>query len=90
MPLFAVIAANPNADLAARIDALFPTATQKINDRTWLVDAETTASVLSDQLEIRGGARGLVLVIQVVPGGASGWQVKSLWDWLGLKAAKSP
>lgn len=88
MPIFAVIAAGPNAELEARIGALFPTANQRVNDRTWLIDAETTATLLADQLEIRGGARGLVLVIQVIPSGASGWQVKSLWDWLALKATK--
>ena len=89
MSLFAVIAAAPNAELAARINSLFPTTNLKINDKTWLIDAETVANALAEQLEVRAGARGLVLVIQALPN-ASGWQPKNIWDWLALKAAKTP
>lgn len=89
MAVFAVIAAQPQPELEKRIADLFPAAHIRVNDRTWLVESDSLPGMLADQLELRAGARGLALVIQVEPGSVSGWQPKSTWGWLSLKAAKA-
>lgn len=88
MTIFAVLSDGPNQKLEEKIKELFPFDNYKINDSQWLIDVDTIAQELATRLETRGGAMGRVLVLQATSSG-SGWQNRSLWDWLTSKNAKT-
>lgn len=88
MAIFAVLADKPNADLALKIRTLYPTDFYALTDSQWLVSADTIPQTLAEQLDVRAGKYGSVIVIRTT-GSAAGWHTKTVWEWLTQKASNS-
>ena len=88
MPLFAVLTDKPNAELGEKIGQLYPRDFHKLSDTQWLVSADTIPRAMSEELGVREGKYGRVMVIQTT-GAAAGWHNRSAWDWINQKASKS-
>ncbi len=86
MPVFAVVLDEPSDALNQRIRKSFPVDSVSVSDRQWLIVADTTARALAEQLDLRGGGAGRVMVMEIV-GMPSGWHGKSTWEWLKAKLA---
>ena len=86
MSVFAIMSDRPNPELGERVKELFPRDYYQLSDAGWLVVAETAATPLAEQLDIRQGRFGRVLVIQTRGTGA-GWHGKAVWEWLRAKVA---
>ena len=85
MAIFAVLSEKAiNEELGSKI-AEVSADILKLGPTHWLIEAESTARSLADALDIREGKFGRVIVLQALPTG-SGWEIKSLWDWLNSKA----
>jgi hypothetical protein len=89
MAIFAVLSEEPNAKLEARLDKMFEGDLKlKISDSQWLVVADKLAGTLADEIGIKKGEYGRVIVLRASSSG-SGWHRKSIWDWLNLQAERS-
>jgi hypothetical protein len=86
MAVFAVLADNPNEKLGAKIVELYPTDHYKLTDSQWLVAADTIPQNLAEQLGVRTGTFGKVIVIRATAS-ASGWHNQTVWEWLRQKSA---
>lgn len=86
MAIFAVLAEKPDPELGAQIAALYPTDHFQLAPTQWLVSANAIAKDLAQQLNIREGERGRVIVLRASET-ASGWHKLSLWEWLKQKSA---
>ena len=84
MALFAVLADTPNPGLEQQISTLFP-GFYKLTDSQWLVSADVIPQTLAEQLDIRAGKFGRVIVVGLT-GSASGWHSKTVWEWISQKA----
>jgi len=85
MAVFAVLADKPNDKLGEKIAALYPTDHYKLSETQWLISADAISQTVAEQLGIRKGAYGRVIVIRTT-GSASGWHNKTAWEWLSQKA----
>ena len=88
MPLYAVIAEKDNPELGAKIASQFPTDYIEVTPAQWLLSADMIPNQLGDQLGVRTGALGRVLILEVT-GSGSGWHSTRIWQWLRLKSAKT-
>ena len=88
MAVFAVLADKANISLGSKIKELYPKDFYEISTAQWLVATDTTARSVADRLSIREGAfnRAIVAPLSGMP---SGWQSKSMWDWLREKGLPS-
>ncbi|HEY5107431.1 MAG TPA: hypothetical protein VII73_11780 [Caulobacteraceae bacterium] len=88
MAVFVVITDVPNEDLDQAIAQIYPrgATSYRANDRTWFLSADKIISVVSSELGLTNGGRGMAAVFRVTLPGA-GWHQKSLWEWLSLKEA---
>lgn len=85
MAVFVVISDAPNAALGQKIERLYPNAkSYKINDCSWLLNADKLTRAVADELELTQGSQGRAVVLRASNSG-SGWQAKSLWEWLTLQ-----
>lgn len=84
MAIFAVLADNPNAELGKRIESLYPTDFYKLTESQWLVMADTIPRTLSEQLDVRAGKFGRVIVLRT-EGRAAGFHASSVWEWIRQK-----
>jgi hypothetical protein len=85
MAIFVVLAEKPNAELAKKIASEFPADFYTITDTQWLIYADTIPQTVAEQLGIRTGKFGRVIVIKASTS-ASGWHSKTVWEWLNQKA----
>lgn len=86
MALFAVLADKPNPALEAKITALYPADYYKLTDSQWLVSADIIPQTLGEQLGVRTGTHGRVIVLGLT-GSSSGWHSGTVWEWITQKAA---
>ena len=85
MTIFAVIPDAPQPGLAAKINELFPDGkSYGLNDRSWIVESDSLTQALSEELGVRDGTYGRVLILRASTSGA-GYHAKSLWEWLTSK-----
>jgi hypothetical protein len=84
MAVFAVLADKANISLGSKIKELYPKDFYEISTTQWLVATDTTARSVADRLSIREGAFNRAIVVPL-SGMPSGWQSKSMWDWLREK-----
>ena len=86
MAVFAVLADKPNAELAKKIAELYPTDHYVLTQSQWLVSADMITQTLAEQLEVRAGKYGRVIVVGT-NGSASGWYAKTVWEWITQKVS---
>lgn len=85
MAIFAVLADEPHPELGAKIISMFPgDQSLRLSDCQWLISAPLISQALADQLDVKSGVYGRVLVLLATASG-SGWHSKSVWEWLTLK-----
>jgi hypothetical protein len=85
MAVFVVLAEEPNEELAQKIATEFPADFYTLTDRQWLISADSIPQTVAEQLGVRSGKFGRVIVIKASTS-ASGWHSKTVWEWLNQKA----
>ena len=88
MAIFAVLADKPSDELGRRIAALYPDDHYVVSANQWLISADTITQTLAENLDVRTGTYGRVLVLGAT-GSSSGWHAKSAWEWLTQKTKSS-
>ena len=86
MAIFAVLADKANEALKAKIAQLYPADHYILAENEWLVSADMIAQTLAEQLDVRTGQFGRVLVVAVT-GKAAGWHSQTVWDWITQKGS---
>ena len=82
MPTFLIISDKPNPPLEKTIKEAYPDDCYIISKNHWLIDAEETTGDLAEELGVRDGSFGKVIVFRV--DSYSGYHSKNLWEWLTL------
>jgi hypothetical protein len=84
MAVFLITSEKENSELGKVIAQKFPDSHLKVSGSVWFVVAEKLTRELAEELGILGGGQGRAIVVMVE--NWSGWQNKSIWEWLKLKA----
>lgn len=84
MAVFAVLIDKPNAKLGEVISTKYPNDHFKISDNHWIVRADSITKEVAENLDVRTGAFGRVVVLGLT-GSRSGFHVKTVWEWLDQK-----
>ena len=83
MSVFAIVLAEPNVQLAKRIEDKYPHC-YKLNDLAFLVEGDLLAEDIAVEVGIKGDERieQAVGVVFKLNRSYSGYSPRSLWDWL--------
>lgn len=81
MAIFAVLADKPNPELGKKIAELYPRDHYELSASQWLLKADSIPRTLAEELGVRSGSFGRVMIIRTT-GEASGWHSKTSWQWL--------
>jgi hypothetical protein len=80
MALFAIIGIDPKPGLAAAVERDYAGKFVVVASNHWIVNGEGTAKSVSDNLGVRGGSLGNVIIYNVA--GYYGFAPTNLWEWL--------
>jgi len=80
MALFAIIGIKPKPELAVTVERDYAGKFIKVAPDHWIVIGEGTAQAVSDNLGVRGGGLGTVIIYNFV--GYYGFAPTNIWEWL--------